>query len=202
MRYLFLALFSLLTAVTSAHAQSDYRLQPGDSVSVEVLEDPSLNRTLLVLPNGSVNFPFVGSIQAGGRTVEQVRQQIASGISSNFAAPPTVFASVASVRPDEYAPGTVATGPTIDVFLTGEINSPGLKQVPAGTTFLQALAVSGGFTNFAALKRVQLRRTDSRGQPQVYTINYRAISDGARLSRALVLRDGDVILVPERRLFE
>jgi polysaccharide export outer membrane protein len=68
---------------------------------------------------------------------------------------------------------------------------------------LQALAQSGGLTRFAATKRIQLRRTDPRtGQQQISNINYRALSDGAVMVRDFVLQDGDVILVPERRLFE
>ncbi len=83
------------------------------------------------------------------------------------------------------------------------MTTPGLREVSPGTTILQALSQSGGFTNFAALRRIQLRRTDPRtGRNQVVKINYRAISDGAALSNDFALADGDVIVVPERRLFE
>jgi polysaccharide biosynthesis/export protein len=76
-------------------------------------------------------------------------------------------------------------------------------QVPRGTTVLQALALSGGFTRFAATKRIQLRRTDPRsGQQNVFTIDYKAIERGESGIGNSVLADGDVIIVPERRLFE
>ncbi len=66
----------------------------------------------------------------------------------------------------------------------------------------QALAESGGLTRFAADKRIQLRRTDPRsGQQSITPINYRALADGAVMND-FPLADGDVILVPERRLFE
>ena len=75
--------------------------------------------------------------------------------------------------------------------------------MPAGTTFLQALSAGGGLTPFAADRRVQLRRSDPRsGASSLTEINYRALQSGARLSRSIPLADGDVILVPERRLFE
>ncbi len=202
LKYLLFAASCLFLALP-AFSQSNYSIKPGDSLSVEVLEDPSLNRTLLVLPGGSVNFPFAGTIQVGGKSPLEVQQQITSAIASNFAARPTVFVSVNSVRPDEvtegFAPPATAT---IQVFMLGELNSPGPKSIEPGTTFLQAMSLSGGFTNFAATKRLQLRRTGPDGRPAVYTINYRDLSRGSLLSSNVVLLDGDVILVPERRLFE
>lgn len=200
MKYFVIALVSLLLAATSLVAQnSNYRLKSGDTVTVEVLEDQQLNRQLLVLPDGTINFPFAGTVRAGGRTVAQLQQSITQGIAGNFAATPTVFVTVAALRPRiASAPLPPPEPETIEVFFTGEINNPGARTVPPGTTFLQAVALSGGFTRFAATKRVQLRRLGG----QVVAINYRAISDGAQLEQDIILQDGDVILVPERRLFE
>ena len=201
MKFLFMALLSLTLAATSAFAQSSYRIQGGDVISIEVLEDNSLNRSLLVLPDGTVNFPFVGSVRVAGRTSGQVEQAISSGIAGNFATTPTVFVSVSSVTVPE-GPAAVL-GETMNIFFTGEVNRPGLTLVAPGTTILQAIGQSGGFTRFAATKRVQLRRTGRQsGQPQIFTINYRALANGASLANDIVLREGDVILVPERRLFE
>ena len=120
-------------------------------------------------------------------------------IASNFAIPPSVFVSVI---PGIQAPQTASTGPTMDVYFVGEVNNPGLVQVKRGTTLLQAVAVSGGVTRFAAVKRIQLRRTDPRTRVQRVTIlNYKALANGAETTD-IELKDGDVILVPERRLFE
>jgi polysaccharide biosynthesis/export protein len=84
--------------------------------------------------------------------------------------------SVAGVAPR----GGTAAVRTIDVYIMGEVaNGGGLLQVERGTTVLQALALSGGFTRFAATKRIQLRRTDPQtGQQTVYNIDYRAIEAG------------------------
>lgn len=199
------AIFGLMLLPVAALAQSDYRIKAGDTLSVEVLEDQQLNRSLLVLPDGTVNFPYAGTLKAGGKTVAQVQDAIVKGITSNFASDPTVFVTVSGLRP-EPAPGADGgtpgiKGPAIDVYFLGELKTPGLQPVAKGTTFLQAIAQSGGFTQFAATKRIQLRRTVN-GVPKVFNLNYRALSDGAALEGDLVLRDGDVILVPERRLFE
>jgi polysaccharide export outer membrane protein len=202
MRRFILVLLAVVLG-TAAAAQDGYRIRPGDVLAVEVLQDATLNREVLVLPDGRFSFPFAGTLVAGGRTVDEVQQSIKSGIASNFAVEPTVFVSVRQLVPPA-APR--AAGPvvpvTIDIFFLGEFASPGAKALPPGTTFLQALAAGGAFTSFAAQKRIQLRRTDASGRQSVTTINYRAIADGARLSQDPVLQDGDIILAPERRLFE
>lgn len=203
MKYLLTALMALMMMSLNAVAQSDYRLQPGDTITVEVLEDNQLNRSLLVLPDGSISFPFAGEIRAGGSTISEVRTAIAQGISANFANTPTVFVTVSQLRPRVASSGPAAAAPaTITIYFTGEVGAAGPKQVSPGTTFLQAMAQSGGFSKFAATKRVQLRRTDTTGAQTVFEIDYRALSRGAKLANAIFMQEGDVILVPERRLFE
>jgi polysaccharide export outer membrane protein len=199
-------LFSLILAFVAmalpAAAQDGYKIRPGDKLAIEVVQDPSLNRTTLVLPDGRFSFPPAGTLSASGRTIGQVQGAVASAIQSNFSVPVDVFVSV------EPAPVTPrATGPiaptTMSVYFLGEIGSPGPKELPLETTLLQALSTSGGFTNFAATKRVQLRRTNpTTGLQSVFLVNYDALANGAELRNDLPLQDGDVILVPERRLFE
>jgi polysaccharide export outer membrane protein len=196
----FIVLIALLAA-SVASAQTDFRIGPGDTVRIEVLEDPSLNREVLVLPDGSVSFPLAGAVQAGGQTTTQLEAAVASALAPNFATSPTVSVSVAGVAPRA---ATGAGTRTIDVYIMGQVaNGGGLVQVDRGTTVLQALALSGGFTRFAATKRIQLRRTDPKtGAQSVYNIDYRAIEQGESSIGGTVLADGDVIIVPERRLFE
>ena len=198
MKTLVLAIIACVAA-TVAFAQSQYNIRSGDTLAVEVLEDPSLNRSLLVLPNGTITFPFAGSVQAGGQSPDAVAGAIASRISSNFASEPTVFVTVQSLRPRV----EVQAGPTIDVYMLGEVGTPGLREIERGTTLLQALATSGGFTRFAATKRILLRRSNiSTGEQTVSLINYKGIASGTSVGSDIVLADGDVIIVPERRLFE
>jgi polysaccharide export outer membrane protein len=195
----FVAVIAILAA-SAAAAQTDFRIGPGDTVRIEVLEDPSLNREVLVLPDGSLSFPLAGAVRAGGQTTTQLESSLASALSPNFATSPTVSVSVAGVAPRATGGGARQ----IDIYIMGEVeNGGGLIQVDRGTTVLQALAQSGGFTRFAATKRIQLRRTDPQtGAQSVYNIDYRAIEQGASNIGSTVLADGDVIIVPERRLFE
>ena len=111
--------------------------------------------------------------------------------------------SVLPVQAEKVArSGSVQTR-TIEIYFLGEVNAPGLKEVKPGTTLLQAMAQTGGLTSFAADKRIQLRRTNTRtGEQSLQLFNYRLLSRGAANTRDVTLQDGDVILVPERRVFE
>jgi polysaccharide export outer membrane protein len=198
----FFLVVALLIGAFAAQAQSDYKIRSGDVLQIEVLEDPSLNRSAAVLPNGQISFPFAGTLVAGGRTIGQVQADIRDAISPNFANPPTVFVGVQPRQDPAPVAGSGISGPSIDVYFVGEVNNPGMVEVKRGTTLLQAVAISGGVSRFAAVKRVQLRRTDSKTGVQTVTIlNYKALSNGA-VTTDIELKDGDVILVPERRLFE
>ena len=179
-------------------AQDGYRIRPGDTLRIEILEDPGLNRSVLVSPDGRIAFPLAGGVVAAGHTLEQVQTDLAARIAPNFAATPNVFISVERVadRPAGNG-GARAAVATIDVFVMGEAAKPGKLELKRGTNVLQAFAQMGGFSKFAATKRVQLRRGT-----KTYGMNYKAIEDGTSTAGATVLHDGDVIVVPQRRLFE
>lgn len=190
----------LIVLGTVASAQGSYKVQPGDVLQIEVLEDASLNRNALVLPDGSVSFPLVGSVQAGGRSLSDIQAGIVAGLAPNFASSPSVFVTINSLS---NTVATTSSARTIDVFAIGEVNAPGRTTLTAGTSMLQFLAETGGFTRFAAKKRILLRRIDRKtGQANTYKLDYKAFERGASTSGAIILQEGDVVVVPERRLFE
>ncbi|WP_210528788.1 polysaccharide biosynthesis/export family protein [Rubellimicrobium arenae] len=197
-----LGLSSLLPE--TALAQDAYRVRPGDVLQIEVIEDPGLNRNALVSPDGRITVPLAGAIQAQGRTVEQIQSELIDRLTSSFAAPPSVFVSISQIAAEEEAaPTGPAEEPTIDIFVVGQAAQPGRLTVEPGTTILQLIAQMGGFSQFAATKRLQLRRTDpNTGRETIYAIDYEAIEQGRSNAGAVTLIDGDVIIVPQRRLFE
>lgn len=199
-------LAGLLGPQAAAAQDGAYALKPGDTLTIEVLEDPGLNRTVLVTPDGWINVPLAGPVRAQGRSVQEVEGDLAARLAPNFATTPTVFVGVASVfrEPERpVVPTTPAPPPTIDVFVLGEAAQSGQLELEPGTTLLQAFAQMGGFSPFAATARIQLRRTDpATGQETVYAIDYDAIERGASPNGRVTLQDGDVIVVPQRRLFE
>lgn len=191
----------MLIFTSVAAAQNAYKVRSGDVLTIEVLEDAGLNRTTLVLPDGSISFPLVGNLQASGRSVVQIKSDLSTGLASNFATTPNVFVSVSKLG--ERRARKSRTAAKISVFALGEFNNPGKSDVRANTTLLQFLAQTGGFTRFAATKRIQLRRSDPKtGKEQLFRFNFHAVERGAPLNRTIILREGDVIVVPERRLFE
>ena len=196
---------ALLGALPGPAGAQDFRIRTGDSLQIEVLEDPSLNRSVLVLPDGSIDFPLAGTVRAAGRTVDELRRALSGALAENFAAEPTVFVSVGQLAqaPEAPPPPPPADAPTIDVFVTGEVASPGRKVVPPGTTILQIVAEAGGLTRFAAENRIQLRRTDPHtGRVRIYLYDYDATGRRASIPGGTPLAPGDVVVVPERRLFE
>lgn len=194
MRRIALTFLMMLMAVPAALAQSaSYRIQPGDRLQITVLEDETLNRDLLVTPDGQISVPLAGTVRVAGQTVDAVEETIADRLAANFAVRPSVFVALTGV--DE------AAG-QFPVYVLGQVGNPGLLQVEAGTTLLQALALAGGPARFGATRRIQLRRTDANGQEKLYLFNYNAVERGGSIQSMIALREGDVIIVPERRLFE
>ena len=190
-----LAFLAFLCAVPMAFAQaSGYRIQPGDTLAVTVLEDDSLNRQVLVTPDGRVSVPLAGTVSAGGQTVGAVERAIADRLASNFAVRPNVFVSVTTVAEE--------ITETFPIYVLGRVTQPGMREVEIGTNLLQAVALAGGLDRFAATKRIQLRRRATDGQERIFLFNFKAVERGGAIESMITMREGDVILVPERRLFE
>lgn len=195
MRQIILAIFLSILAAPFALAQSaGYRIQDGDVLSIMVLEDDTLNTQTLVLPDGRISVPLAGTVQARGQTLEAVERTVADRLASNFAVRPSVFASVINVTEEE---------DTFPIYVLGQVGAPGLREVEVGTNLLQAVALAGGLDRFAATKRIQLRRIDSKtGREKLFLFNYNAVERGGAIQSMVTMREGDVIIVPERRLFE
>ncbi len=205
-----LAVPALLAAlVVPAVAQDGgYLIRPGDTLRVEVLEDPGLNRSVLVSPDGRISLPLAGGVQASGKTVDTVQTELTSLFAPNFTTTPNIYVSIESVAERAASGGGGGGGgvrapATLDIYVLGEGAKSGKIAVAPGTTMLQFFAEMGGFSKFAATKRIQLRRTDPRtGEETTYTVNYDAIERGTSNMGATVLMKGDVIVVPQRKLFE
>jgi polysaccharide export outer membrane protein len=191
-------MFGASLALSQESVAQEYRIKPGDTLRIEVIEDPNLNRSTLVLPDGRISVPQAGTIVAGGRTVQEVQAEVAARLAPNFAAAPNVFVGVETLAPRVASTGNGSTPAvrTISVYVMGEAATPGKLDVKRGSTILQVLAQSG-LSKFAATKRLQLRRGS-----QIIRIDYHAIENGAAEANPIVLQEGDVIVIPQRRLFE
>lgn len=189
-----LTLIAALFVATAAQAQGSYLIKPGDMLRIEVLEDPTLNRGTLVLPDGTISVPQAGQVQVAGKTVAAVQAELTGLLAPSFAAEPSVFVGVEGLAAQAAGGGS---GGMATIYVIGEALKTGKMQVRSGSTLLQVLAEIGGFTKFAAVKRIQIRRG-----ADTYVVNYKAIEAGSDNSAQMAIKSGDVILVPQRGLFE
>lgn len=198
MRWLaFLFLAMGVNSAAIAQSQDDvYRLIAGDQITVSVLEDPGLNTTVLVRPDGRISLPLAGTLQAEGLTPEALQAAIRRALAGSFIEAPTVTVSLVGLGEDAELARTI--------YVLGQVGSPGAVPLEKGRSvdLLQALALVGGPGPFAATDRIQVRRQTAAGGEEVMFFDYRVVEDGATPSRRILLRDGDVIVVPERGLFD
>lgn len=191
----------LLPILAAASWAQDYKIRSGDVLQIEVLEDATLNRTAIVLPNGQIALPLAGSLRAAGRTLAEVQADLAARLAPNFATAPTVYVTLNALA-ERVVGGPAAAPRTIDIYVLGAANTPGKVDVKPGATLLQALAQAGGVSPFGAKKRIQLRRVDKSGNEKVYKFDLDAIERGVAGGGSTRLMGGDVIVIPQRKLFE
>ena len=193
MRVILAALFSccLLTSALAAGA-----FHPGDSLNISVWQDPKLNQTVVVGPDGTFGFPLAGHIRAAGRTPQQIERTLRQRLSKQYTGALDITVSLAKVNQEQEA----LTQPK--VYVTGEVQKPGAFPIdPPRTTVMQALALAGGLSPFAAGERIQVHR-QRRGIDSIFTFDYNAYESGRKPAENIELHSGDVIVVPEKGLFE
>jgi polysaccharide export outer membrane protein len=147
---------------------------------------------------------MVGQVQAAGLTLHQMREALADGLSPSFAQRPSLHVAVSSIARSK-ASSSVIAAPRYEkklmtVFGMGELAKPGRLQIPPGASLMQFLAQAGGTTPFAATKRVQVRRAATEGKAVIYRVNVKQLMRGN--AEVFELAPGDVVIVPERKLFE
>lgn len=205
MRALMTFLMGLLLAAATAAQADTYRLRPGDILDVYVIQDPKLNRQVVVAPDGQVAFPLAGRFRAGGLTTEAVETELKGRLQKQFTTELDVTVSYVQSEKREPRQPQAAREPKVaefTIYVTGEVAKPGAFVVPKRPpTVLQAIALSGGLGPFAAAKRIHVVRKIN-GEDVAYPFNYKPYEKGDNLGGNITLRNGDVVVVPERGLFE
>lgn len=160
----------------------NYLIGPEDALEVMVWKNEDLTRVVRVRPDGKISLPLLGDLQAAGLTATQLQEEISAGLAQYYKEPPQVSVLVQEVN--SYA-----------IYLLGEVRSPGRYVVKTGTTFLQALTLAGGFTEFAATNRIIIRRQNSESNGETaMSLRYKDIVGGQQGN--VLLQPGDTIIIP------
>ena len=190
-----LALALLFGIWTEAVAQQagNYVLRAGDTIEVSVWNDPGLNRKLMIAPDGMISFPLAGYIRAAGLTIPALEKELTNRLRKNYKTDPKLSVTLADV-------GEGTASASSEIFITGEVNKPGNYAITPGMNIMQAIALSGGLGKFASKSKIQIHRR-VHGTEQVFLFNYGDFESGKNLAGNIVVQPGDVIVVPERGLF-
>jgi polysaccharide export outer membrane protein len=173
--------FAQQPAPPAQQALQEYRLNPGDQLEISIWKEPDLTKTVQVRPDGKFSVPLAGEIVAAGRTVAQVQSDITNRL-LKYIPEPVVTASL-----------TVLEGNR--VYVIGQVTKPGAYVMNPRLSVLQALAVAGGMTPFAAANDILVMRGNGRAQ-RMLPFRYGEVVRGRNLEQNVTLEAGDVVVVP------
>ncbi len=173
--------------VSPGPPEEGFRLGSEDVIDVVVFRNPDLTRSnLVVRPDGKVSLPLIGDVRAAGLTADQLAKNLTERYKA-YKDNPAVSVSVKAVN-------------SYNIFVLGEVKSPGKLALKSYTTMLQAITLAGGFTEFAAENAMQVVRhtvtEDGQSHEIRIPVNYDSLlsEDGAKYN--FILRPGDTIVVP------
>jgi polysaccharide export outer membrane protein len=164
-----------------ATATFDYKINPGDIISISVWRESDLQREVLIRPDGKFSFPLAGDINAKGKSVEQVRELLTTKL-SRYIPDLVVSVSVLAINGNK-------------VYVIGQVNRPGDISVNPNIDIMQALSIAGGANPFAQLNDITILRRTENGLISI-PFRYGDIEKGKRLEQNIVLKAGDVVVVP------
>jgi polysaccharide export outer membrane protein len=168
-------------AQTSTSQDDVYTIYPGDVLQVTVWKEEGLDREVVVLPNGTIDFPLIGSVSVKDQTPEDVQTAIKAKLKKFI---PDASVSVV-VKAD--------LGHTINVI--GQVTKPGELIMGHHLTVMQALSQAGGLTPYASQSKIIILRQQD-GQEVSLPFPYSDVVSGDELDKDIVLKPGDVVVVP------
>jgi len=172
---------------TWANDEPRYRLYPGDELEVQVPSAPELTKTVTVQPDGRISLPLLTSLMVADRSVDEAEAAIARAYSSQL------------LRPEVKI--NVRSAP-LRVFVGGEVDKPGVYDMPGDINALQAVIMAGGFKPSARQNQVVIIRRGAGGQAMMRTADLRRGIKDASESDAVPLRRFDVVYVPRSSIAE
>lgn len=154
-----------------AQQDNEYHLDSGDILKVTVFSQEELSGNYTVNGNGLISLPLIGQINAKNATPEQLRQRIVDKLKPDFLLDPKVNIEVLNYRP---------------FYIMGEVSEPKAYPYVSGMTYMNAVAIAGGFTYRADKDVAYVKRAVSPNKEE----------QKMRLDEKVM--PGDVIRIDER----
>jgi len=170
-------------APVEAEVQPDgYVIGEDDVLAVNVWKEPEISRSVPVRPDGKISLPLIGDLRASGRTPVQLQDDIKRQL-LNYLSDPEVSVIVQEAKSQKFN-------------ILGEVARPGSYVLSRSMTVLDAIAVAGGFRDFAKTSKVYVLRVNADGSRACIPFNYKEVIRGRKLSQNVELETRDTVVVP------
>ncbi len=185
MFWLLLTVFTMSTQIVNAD-DNEFTIQPGDILHISVWKEEGMDREVLVLPDGTITFPLVGTIDVKNSTLANTQNSIKEKLEPFI---PDAVVTVAINSP---------LGHTVSIL--GQVKKPGTIVMSGNMSVLQAISQAEGLTPYADDDDIVIIRRTEKGKESI-KYPYDDITKGKNLNKDIDLKPGDVIFVPTSGLF-
>jgi polysaccharide export outer membrane protein len=169
------------STTTKAHDDS-FVIGNDDVLAINVWKEPDVSRSIPVRSDGKISLPLVGEVQATGRTPLKLEQEIATRL-KNYIAEPEVTVIVQQINSQKFN-------------ILGMVNRPGSYPINNSATVLDAIALAGGFRDFAKQKSIYILRQNVDGGQTRLAFNYKEVVKGRNAAQNIRLQPRDTVVVP------
>ena len=168
-------------SAVAAH-NDGYVIGNDDVLAIHVWKEPDISRSIPVRSDGRISLPLVGEVQAAGQTPAKLELEIADRL-KNYISEPEVTVMVQQVNSQKFN-------------VLGMVLHPGSYTIANSPTVLDAIAIAGGFRDFAKQKSIYVLRQNSNGTQTRLPFNYKDVIKGVNLAQNVRLQPRDTIVVP------
>ncbi len=166
----------------AAHSDSSYVIGADDVLAINVWKEPEVSRAVPVRSDGKISLPLVGELMAGGQTPLQLEQEITKRL-QNYISEPEVTVIVQDSKSQR-------------INILGMVAKPGSYLLTGSATVLDAIAMAGGFKDFAKQKSIYVLRANSDGTQKRISFNYKEVIKGKNPDQNVRLLPRDTVVVP------
>ena len=170
------------SSVAVGVTNEEFIIGTGDVLAINVWKETEVSRVVPVRSDGRISLPLVGELQAGGRTPKQLEAEIGTRL-KDYVSEPEVTVIVQEIKSQKFN-------------VLGMVMKPGSYALINPTTVLDAIALAGGFRDFAKQKDMYILRRAPDGTQTRLSFNYKEVVKGRGSAKDVVLRSNDTIVVP------